>query len=375
MRFTSWLRVFLWLALWGTCSPGLPAVGAVKPVVAAAAGKVGLVTRDYPVTQTRNWRGSEAHSLHVLVWYPAVSTAVETQQTVGPPEAPLFLAGSATPHAPFAPAMEKLPLILLSHGAGGSAEQMGWLGTALAGAGFMAVAVDHPGSNSKAAYTAEGFVLWWERATDLSEVLDGILADPELGTHVDGGRVGVAGYSLGGLTALQLGGAQTDISGFFDRCKAHPEVAVCQVSQASGLGTPDGALAAARKTSGESLAKSGGSYRDPRVKAVFAIAPALAFTLTPESLHAMRLPVDMVVGSADAIAPSGENASYVRGQVRGARATVLPGVGHAEFMDECTAAGMSKYPQFCTDGPGVDRHAVHEQVSGMAVQFFERALR
>lgn len=279
------------------------------------------------------------------------------------------------PHAGFAPSLGKFPLILISHGTGGSAEQMAWLGTALARAGYVAAAVDHPGNNSHSTITAEGFALWWERATDVSEVLDGLLADPELGSHIDRDRVGAAGFSLGGYTVLELGGARTDVAAFFDRCHKGADDPVCHVPEMHDLGTPEQILAAVRKTSGESLARSGDSYRDPRVRAVFAIAPALGFVLTPESLRAIRLPVAVVVGSADTIAPPAENADLVRKGVRGARETVLPGVGHYTFLDVCTAAGKQQLAMYCVDGPGVDRDAVHMQVDGMAVQFFDRALR
>jgi predicted dienelactone hydrolase len=103
--------------------------------------KVGMTTRIFHPQAQRNWRGSEHHELRVTVWYPAAENAVEAPQVIGPAEAPLFLAGEAAPHAAFAPALEKWPLILLSHGTGGSAMQMAWLGTALARAGYMVAAV------------------------------------------------------------------------------------------------------------------------------------------------------------------------------------------------------------------------------------------
>ena len=338
-------------------------------------GKVGMVTRDLRPAQRRNWRGAESQVLHTVVWYPALAGAVETPQVIGEPEKPLFEAGSAMPHAGFAPSLQKLPLVLLSHGTGGSAEQMAWLGTALARAGFMAAAVEHPGNNAQAPYTAEGFILWWERATDVSEVLDGLLADPELGSHVDRDRIGAAGFSLGGYTVLELGGARTDIAALYDLCAQQKENPVCNVPEMHDLGSVSQAFASVRKTSGESLARSGDSFRDPRIRAVFGIAPALGFTWTPESLRGMRLPVEVVVGSADTIAPAAENADLVHRAVRGSRETVLPGVGHYTFLDVCTGAGQQASPVYCTDGAGVDRAAVHQQVAGMAVQFFERALR
>ena len=79
---------------------------------------------------------------------------------------------------------------------------MAWLGTALARAGYIAVAVDHPGNNSNSKATVEGLALWWERAADLSDVLDGMLADQSFGPHIDAAHVAAAGYSLGGYTGM-----------------------------------------------------------------------------------------------------------------------------------------------------------------------------
>ena len=337
--------------------------------------KVGMTTRVFHPKAERNWRGAEHQELRVTVWYPAAENAIEVQQEIGPPGAPLLLAGKAAEHAAMPPALEKRPLILLSHGTGGTAMQMAWIGTALARAGYIAVAVNHPGNNGLEPYTAEGFILWWERATDLSEVLDGMLADPEFGAAIDASRVGAAGFSIGGYTVLALGGARTDISVITDLCEKQPDTPVCHVPERKGMGTPEQMLAAARKTSGISLARSDESYRDPRVGAIFAIAPAVGFTLTPDSLHAMRVPVEIVVGAADPIASPKDNADYIRAHIRGAKETVLPHVVHYTFLDTCTPAGKEKLGDFCADPPGVDRDAVHQQVDEMAVQFFDRALR
>lgn len=376
-------RAVLVAGLCGALALGAAAEKKPKPPVQVdASSRVGVVTRVIHPAAKRNWRGAAAKELDAVIWYPAADTAIETKQYIGDPEKPLFEAGSAMPHAPFAPHMERLPLVLLSHGSGGSALQMAWLGTALARAGYIAVAVDHPGNNLREKLTPEGIVLWWERATDLSNVLDAMLKDEEFGDGIDATRVAVAGFSLGGYTVMELAGAQTDISQFFDRCKpAKPgekptdDVAACHETERNNLGSNQHVLEAARETSGESLARSSGSFRDPRVKAVFAIAPGLGFTQTPESLHAIRVPVMLVVGKEDAVAPANENADYLRGNVRGAREITLPGVAHYTFLDVCTAAGKSEFPQYCSDSSSVDREAVHAQVASAAISFFDRALK
>jgi len=233
-------------------------------------------------------------------------------------------------------------------------------------------------------------VLWWERATDLSEVIDGMLADKEFGPRIDTSRVAAAGFSIGGYAALAMAGAQTDISDATALCRVggakdteatggdhgDRDTTVCHVPEMKALGQNfDEVLRTARKTSGESLARSGESYRDARVKAVFAIAPAMGFTLTQESLHAMKLPVEVVVGSADRIAVARDNADYIHEYVRGSKETVLPNVGHYPFLDTCTAEGKTKMGVYCADDASVNRDAVHAQVAEEAVRFLDRALR
>jgi hypothetical protein len=83
-----------------------------------------------------NWRGSDEHVLSGIVWYPAETNAGEKDRYIGPPDAPLFYAGRAAKDAVLAPVFGKYLVIALSHGTGGSAMQMAWLGTYLAARGF-----------------------------------------------------------------------------------------------------------------------------------------------------------------------------------------------------------------------------------------------
>jgi predicted dienelactone hydrolase len=111
------------------------------------------------------------------------------------------------------------PTILLSHGLGGSRDGLGYLGRALAEAGFIAVYLQHPGTDS---------ALWQGRADAfgamaaaiadprqaLARLQDGVFALDELVQRnaapgplrgrVDLGRLGIAGHSYGAWTVQHL---------------------------------------------------------------------------------------------------------------------------------------------------------------------------
>jgi predicted dienelactone hydrolase len=89
----------------------------------------------------------------------------------------------------------------------------------------------------------------------------------------------------------------------------------------------------------------------------------------------VRVPVEIVVGAADTMAPPSTNAQYLATRT-GAGITVLPGeVAHYTFLATCTDRGRRELPGPCFDAPGVDRDATHRQVAGLAIDFFDRVLR
>ena len=117
-----------------------------------------------------------------------------------------------------APAFNKFPLVALSHGTGGSAMQMAWLGTYLAARGYIVAAVNHPGNNAVTGYTTQGFIEGWERAKDISAVISDMLADPRFGSKIDPDRIGAAGFSYGGFTMMELAGATADLNRILAWC-------------------------------------------------------------------------------------------------------------------------------------------------------------
>ncbi len=335
---------------------------------------VGFSLRQFAAPPDYNWRGSDDRRLSGIVWYPAdVSLGEEKEQYIGPPDSPLSYAGPAAREATLAPSFARFPLIALSHGTGGSAMQMAWLGTYLAARGYIVVAVNHPGNNAVTGYTTQGFIEGWERARDISIAITDLLADSRFGSKIDPDRVGAAGFSYGGYTMIELAGATTDWNRILTWCNQQQKGG-CDPPEMPNLMEKFKAIKQQPDVQ-QALQHAGDSYRDARIRAVFAIAPAVARAFTRESLQRITLPVEIVAGDDDHIAPPTENAEFFASNIPGAKLTILPGgIGHYTFLDVGTEAGKKQFPQLFVDNPGVNREAVHNQVGQMAAEFFDKEL-
>jgi predicted dienelactone hydrolase len=339
---------------------------------AFAQTSVGMITRDYADDKRQNWQATGPRPLRTAVWYP--TTAAESETIFGgPPDREVFAAVTVAPGAEIANTKQKYPLVLLSHGTGGSAVQMMWLGRYLAARGYITAAVNHHGNTAAETKPfAQGFMLYWERARDLSAVLDKLLADPLFGPRIDREHIGAAGFSLGGYTVIAIAGGQFSSRQFASFCRSRQRDFTCE---------PQPEFPDARKLFAElketdpvvkeSLHHAGDSYRDPRIKRVFAIAPALGGGFTKAGLSRIKIPVFIIVGQADKVTPVFTNAQRYAQFIRTEKMIVLTGaVGHYTFLAECSAHGKSIL-DICRDAPSVDRVKVHERVAPEALRFFD----
>jgi predicted dienelactone hydrolase len=239
------------------------------------------------------------------------------------------------------------PLVAISHGTGGSGRDMGWLARPLVAAGLRVVSVDHHGNNHVDGYHPEGFLFGWERPRDITFVLDSM-------TGVD--RVGVAGFSLGGYTAAALAGARLDRS-IIEAILAG-EIALPPIAE-----LPDALERLLASTSpaarSDAADRAAGDLKDPRVVAAFLVAPGLGSLMTPQSLGAVRIPLEVRWGDADTtnpfdsdIRPLLDHAPRVHGE------PVVGGVRHEHFIEPLAP----------------DRTAARGRVAADAVRFFTEQL-
>jgi predicted dienelactone hydrolase len=350
------------------------ALGAAASVLlasAAAAGTVGELHR-VAMEPTAGLRDARHRTdLRLTIWYPAAADAVEQPVVIGPPGRPLFEAGAAAPDAAFAADGKRHPIVLLSHGFGGTGRVMGWLGIPLARQGFVVVAVDHPGNNALDAMTLPGAILWWDRAEDLRSALAAVTRDPLIGPHLDAARVGVAGFSAGGFTALVAAGARVDRNRLVQFCASHPDDAGCAPQPEFPTSPADIEKALAVPELQAEVAHAGDDHSVPQVRAAFVMAPGLVQALDPASLAGLRLPVEIMLGDADGSAPPATNGLVAARLIPGAGLSLLHGVGHYDFLASCTDAARSTLPWCPTPVPQADTHA---KAVAAAAALFGRSL-
>ncbi|MFB7345593.1 alpha/beta hydrolase family protein [Streptomyces hydrogenans] len=220
---------------------------------------------------------------------------------------------------------ERAPLVVVSHGTGGSGNSMEWLVEPLCRAGFRVVALDHHGNNFIDGYEPEGFLHVWERPRDISFVLDVLAREEPLGP------VGAAGFSLGGYTAVALAGVRLD-----------PALLWAVVTKAVPLPEipefPD-LLDALRKRYPleeqlrQTLDGAEGDFTDPRIRAVFQVAPGVGGLVTRASLATVRVPVGIRWGGADTVNPYEVDTRPYLDHIPGATGrSAGPDVRHDDFF-------------------------------------------
>ncbi|MCB4767191.1 hypothetical protein LGR54_01100 [Ancylobacter sp. Lp-2] len=316
-----------------------------------------------------NWSGDGPRPLRWSAWYPSDEPAA-ADRTASTTFRPLPLRRDARPSG----RAGQLPLVLLSHGTGGTIAGLGWLAHRLAAHGFLVAGVDHHGNTAREPYRAEGFLCWWERAGDLTRLTDHLLADPRFAGGIDTDRLHAAGFSLGGHTALALLGAINEVPRFLEWAAGQPfGRGPREFPDLAGRIAPLLAESPVFRVAWERQALS---CRDPRLRSALLMAPAPTVrAFTPESLAAIRAPVGLTVGGADREAPGEAGAIWLRDRLSASRLLPLAAeVGHYALLGECTPAACRAAPEICVDAPGVDRAAVHAEVAALALDLFGAAV-
>jgi predicted dienelactone hydrolase len=329
--------------------------------------RVGFRTGQLDDPQRPNWDGTGLRPLRWTAWYPTSNNAVEQEHWLGPASDPTHSIGPMAADAPISITLPRYSVVLLSHGTGGRALGLGWLGRRLAQRGFIAIGIDHHGNTLSGPFRAEGFLCWWERARDLSVLLDQIASHGEFANRIDLERVFVAGYSLGGCTAAALLGAITEQSRFEHSATSRDFAR--GVPEFPDLADHLPALLEHSSIFRDSWARMSNSYRDPRFRAALMLAPGRgSLGFNEASLASIDLPTAIIVGGGD---PTRHASQWLHARLRLNKLDLLgPEVGHYVFLPEATGAGRRAAPTHSIDAPNVNRAIIHDRAAETAIEIF-----
>jgi predicted dienelactone hydrolase len=310
-----------------------------------------------------NERGTD---LDVTVWYPthADGDPVVLGETI------FFMGTPAIRDAPIAGA--KLPVILLSHGAGlaGNAEALSWIATPLARQGFVVVAPTHPGNSGKSRSAAETMKIWM-RPSDLTQALDAIETNAVFQDHLEPGRVGVLGLSMGGSTALAIAGARIDPTLLAGYCDTDAQNAsLCEWVRQSGV-----------DLHAMDMRSAGRDSKDGRIRFAMAIDPAPVDVFDRSSFARISTPIRIINLGAPSTIPATVLASGIARLIANAAYSVIEDAHHFSMFAECKpgAAELAKSEKIgdpiCTDGGGRSRSEIHAQLIEATIAAFSEALK
>jgi predicted dienelactone hydrolase len=269
----------------------------------------------------------------VRVLYP--SRAPERLEQFGP--YPLSVATDAPVEG------ERLPLVVISHGTGGSPWTYRGMAVHLARAGFVVALPEHPGNNRSDNSLANTAANLENRPRHVRLVLDAIFEDAELGKRLSAGGVGVIGHSMGGYTALAMAGG---------RPSSFPNE------------SPDG------------QARAIPVVHDPRVRALVLLAPASPWFMAEGALAGVEIPILMRTAEHDEHTLAMHAEIILRGVPHPGRIDhrVVPNAGHFSFQSPFPPA-MTR-PEFppSQDPAGFDRAAFQPVLHAEILAFLRASL-
>ena len=312
-----------------------------------------------------------ARTLAVSLWYPAAPSG--KSEIVG--ENAAFYGLEVQPDASFL--KDSRPLVLLSHGFGGSWRNLNWIAGELVREGYVVAAPDH-GGESFTEENATEIVPLWERPRDISRTLTALLGDDRFAGRIDGTRIAVIGHSLGGWTAMELVGARYSADLALRDCGAEKRPPQCKAPR---LLAKVGVVG-----DGKADPRLSMDLKDSRIRAAIALDLGPAAGFLPETLQAVGVPVLVLAAGVETpeIAAIKADSEYIARHLPKATTVYrdIPDASHFSFMQICKPNGEKIVEELspgegfvCRDGSGRDRVAIHAQIAEAILGFLKVEMR
>jgi len=281
------------------------------------------------------------------IWYPSDSPA--TPRNFGPHRTMLAVNGAIRGTG--------LPLIVISHGAGGSFASLYTTAMALADAGFVVAAVTHTGDTNQD-HSRKLEVI--DRPMHMVRLVDYMLQEWPKRRVIDAAHVGIIGYSIGAFTALVTIGGNPDLRRIAPYCAQHPNEPLCRLARNADVDPYE-----LNDGTGKTW------VHDKRISAAVLAAPALAIVFDRAGLAGVTVPIQLWRGEADATLPEPAYAeSLLRNLPRPPEYHSVPRANHLAFLAPCAPALAFSHPMMCTDAPGFNRAVFNQTFNAEVLRFF-----
>ena len=299
--------------------------------------------------------------LNIAVWYPAKNSG----ETIAIGDNTVFYGSRVIPNGKPLLSNNKYPLIVFSHGYGGSWHNLSWLAYELTGQGYIVVAPNHPGTTILNRDIKQSVQLW-QRPRDLSRTIDAISIDEDLASFIDMNKISAIGHSLGGWTVIALAGGRFNTALFKQDCMTHSNLKACELVSDLGLDNPE----------------LNNSMKDPRIKAFITLDTGLARGFTPQSLKNMNIP-SLVIGAGIDVGDMAVEleSGYLQQFLTKSLSTyiVIPDAMHFSFMQVCKVGAVDLLNKeseeegiICQDGGTRERTEIHRELSYLITGFLSK---
>lgn len=288
-----------------------------------------------------------APALKAVEWSPCASTPDQIKA------GPFILPGVRD-----CPVVGKnLPLIVISHGFGGTSLGHHDTAEALADAGFIVVALNHPDDTAGNKERYRNLKALISRPTDVSRIIDFMLGSSLDHTKIDPQSIGFFGFSRGGYTGLVLAGAKPDFRQLRTPCKDETQTD-CNLASTNELSAAQTLHA-----------------HDSRIKAFVVADPLSSVFPTPDSLKDVTRPIQLWRSQYGGAGVTPENVAAVAHNL-----PVPPdfqsvfNAAHFAFLTICPDGLAKAVPELCVDQQGFDRAAFHKELNTQVITFFRKNL-
>ena len=252
------------------------------------------------------------------------------------------------------------PLVMISHGSGGSYLTHRTLGANLAKNGFVVCMPEHPfnnRNNNEWQYTLENLT---HRPRHIRLAIDQVLSHDKLKNHLASDRVAIIGHSVGGYTALAVAGGVPHTQFIVEFCQRseNQDLLFCTIVRRNEL-KPQKIAGAA----------------DSRIKAVVLFAPDVSLFMSDGALSNVNVPVLLLVAekedtpleTAEIVMnglPDSSQLSY----------RMVENAGHYSFLSPFPESIKNRLGGAARDPASFDRDRFHEELNMEVLDFLQREL-